>query len=110
MGNIVEDADHAKHQPIAVEYLAPFGEVLAGKNLVEDLYQFQRSRMAVRPGGKPRIGDNILPPHAARQRRPLPVLVEQREDKPAAVLAPVVVGHRIQRALARAAFLEFGAA
>ncbi len=52
VGNIVEDADHAEHQAVAVEYLAPFGEVLGGKNLVEDLDQFQRARMAIGLGGE----------------------------------------------------------
>src|SRR6266403_3989166 len=55
--NVVEDADHAEHQAIAVEYLAPFGEVPGRKDLVEDLDQFRRPRMAVGLGGKPGIAD-----------------------------------------------------
>src|SRR5664279_2497316 len=66
-GNIVEDADHAEHQAVAVEYPSPFGEVPGGKDLVEDLDQFQRPRVAVGPGGKPGIGDEILPSDAARE-------------------------------------------
>ena len=49
-------------------------------------------------------------PDAARQRRPLPFLVEQRQDDPASVPALVVIGHRVQRALARPPLAEFGAA
>ncbi len=65
--------------------------------------------MPVRLGGKSGIRDEILAPQTARQRRPLPVLVEQREDQPAAVLASIVIGHRVERALARPPFAEFRA-
>src|ERR1700692_326838 len=77
VGNIVEDADHAEHQAIAVKYPAPFGKIFGCKNLVEDLDQFQRARVAVGLGGESGIGDEILPSDAAGERRPLPVLVWQ---------------------------------
>ena len=108
--NIVQYPDHAEHQPVAVENFAPFGEVLGGKNLVENLDQLQRSGVAVGLGGKTRIGDKILAADAAGQRRPLPFLVEQRQDEPAAVAASVMVGDGVQRAFARPPLLEFRAA
>ena len=107
---VVENADDAEHQPVAVKELAPFGEIPGGEDLVEYPDQFQRTRMSIGAGGKAGIGDEILTPEAARQRRPLPVLVEQGQDQPAPVLAPVVVGHRVQRVLARAPLGEFRAA
>ena len=108
--NVVEDADHAEHQAIAVEYLAPFGEVLGRKDLIEDLDQFQRARMTVGPGGEPDIGDEILASHAAGKYRPLPVFAKQRQDDPAAVAALVMIGHRVQRALAGTPLAKFRAA
>src|SRR5437588_11603825 len=85
--NIIENAHHAEHQPVAVEDLAPFGEVPGRKGLVENLDQFQRARMAFLLGLEAGIGDQILAAEDARQRRPLLVLVEQRENEPASVLA-----------------------
>src|SRR2546430_12328973 len=35
--DVVEDTDYAEHQAIAVEDIAPFGEVPGGKDLVEDI-------------------------------------------------------------------------
>ena len=61
-------------------------------------------------GCKPRIGDKLLAPEAARERRPLPILVEQRQDEPAAVAALVVIGHGVERAFARPTWFEFRAA
>src|SRR5882724_6463175 len=105
--NVVEDADHAEHQAVAVEYLAPFGEVSCGEYLVEDLDQFQRPRVTVGPGGEPDIGDEILASDAAGKCRPLPVFAKQRQHDPAAVPALVVIGHRVQRALAGTPLAKF---
>ena len=66
--------------------------------------------MAILFGGKTLVGDQVLAAEALCQRRPLPVFVEQRQDQPAPVLALVVIGDSVQRALARASFLELGAA
>ena len=110
VGNIIEDADYAEHQAVAVQNPAPFGEILGGKNVIEDPDQFHRARMAIGCGGKPGISDQILPAQAAGQRRPLPLLIEQGQDEPAPVLALVVIGDSVQRALARASFLELGPA
>src|ERR1700686_5857589 len=66
--------------------------------------------MAVGLGGKPGVGDEILAAEAAREHRPLPFLVEQREDEPASVPALVMIGHRVHRALAWTPLAEFGAA
>src|SRR5258708_38051570 len=95
--------------PISVKYPAPFGAVFGRKDLVEQFYQFQRPRMAVGLCGKSRIADEIFALQAARERRPLPVFVEQREDQPAAVLASVVIGDCVQRVLARTPLAEFRA-
>lgn len=73
---IVENADHAEHQAVAVEALAPFGEVAGGKNPVEQFDQFDRACTAFGAGGKARVGDEILAAQAPRQRRPLSFLVE----------------------------------
>src|SRR5437588_7003746 len=43
--NIIENAHHAEHQPIAVEDLAPFGEVLGRKGLVENLEDRKSTRL-----------------------------------------------------------------
>src|SRR5882762_4259832 len=40
---------------------------------------------------------------------PLPLFVEQRQDDPAAVLALVMISHRVQRVLARTPFAELRA-
>src|SRR2546430_15521920 len=72
--NVVEDADYAEHQAVAVEYLAPFGEILCGKYLVDDLDQFQRPRMAAGLGAEPGLRHEILAAHAAREHGPLPFL------------------------------------
>lgn len=108
--DVVEDADHAEYQAVAVEYRAPFGEVFGGKDFIEGLYQLQRPRMTLGFGSEPGIGDKIFPAEAAGQRRPLPIFVEQREDEPASVLALVVVGDRVECMLARTPLAEFCAA
>src|SRR5439155_16804189 len=95
-----EDADHAEHQPVAVEDFSPFGEISGGEDLVEDLDQLQRACVAVLLGGEAGIGDKLLVAEAARQCWPLPILVEQRQDQPEAVLALIVIGYGVQRALA----------
>ncbi len=108
--NVVEDADHAEHQPVAVEQFPPFGKRSGREHLVENLDQLDRARVTIRLGGKARVRDEILATEDAGERRPLPVFVEQRQDNPAVVLAAIVVGHRVQRALARPPFAELGAA
>src|SRR5690242_16483224 len=94
MRDVVEDADHAEHETVAVENPAPFGEIPGGEYLVENPDQLQRARMASGLGGKALVRDEILAAHAARERRPLPFLVQKRENDPAAVPASVVIGHR----------------
>src|SRR5205814_9324140 len=59
VGNIIEDADHAEHQAVTVQDAAPFGEIPGSKNVVEDLDQIHRAHMAIAPGGKPAISDQI---------------------------------------------------
>ena len=53
--------------------------------------------------------DQVFAAEAAGERRPLPVLVEQRQDQPAAVPAFVVISDRVERPLARTPLLEFRA-
>src|SRR5262249_59185945 len=105
-----EDTDHAEHQSVAVEQLAPFGEWFGRKDLVEDLDELDRASMAIRLGRKARIVDQLFPPETAGERGPLALLVQQRQDDPATALALVVIGHRIQCALARAPLAELRAA
>src|SRR3954462_4097567 len=51
--DVVQDADDAEHQPVAVEDLAPFGEIPGREGLVKDLDQLDGSALAARPPPDP---------------------------------------------------------
>ncbi len=73
--DVVEDADHAEHETIAVETLAPVGEIPCGEDIIEGRDLFQRARMAVCLGGKSGVGNEIL---AAGDNAPAPAIAAPR--------------------------------
>ena len=67
---------HYRASPeFAIEDLSPFGKIPGGEGFVQNLDQLDRTGVTVGLGGEAQIGDQVLAPEAAGERRPLPLLL-----------------------------------
>ena len=92
---------------MSVEPRAPFGEVGAGEDVIEDRNQLARMRAPVGIGLESRVCGELLVADALGENGPLTLLVEQREQQPTAVAALIVVRGRVAALFPRRPMLEF---
>ena len=90
--DIVERRDEAEDESGRVEPPAPFGKIAGEKDVIENDDEIARIGVTCGLRREARIVFEALLLHGAQKRRPLPLLVEQRQRQPASIAASIHIG------------------
>src|SRR5690606_26379701 len=104
--DVLQPADHAERDALLLQSRPQLAPVALEEQPVQNLHQLAGVLMPALARAEARVRGQLLPADHGRERGPLPILVHQRQEEPAAVAGAVGVDQRVRRFLARRTRLE----